>query len=67
MRTKLKLLRVKLKKTQAEFANALGVTRCYYSAIESGKCDGSLKFWRGLQEVFCIPNSEMWELMSVDD
>lgn len=67
MRTKLKLLRVENKLTQEGMANKIGCNRSYYNGVENGKHDGSRKFWQKIQELFLIPDCEMWEYMKNDE
>lgn len=66
MRTNLKVLRVKNNLTQEEMSAKLGVARCTYAAIETGKRDGTKYFWQTVQKTFHIPDSEMWTLQKQD-
>lgn len=68
MRINLKLLRVKQGLTQDEMAEKIGVSRLTYNQIERGERGGSVeRFWDRVQEIFDIPDSEMYELMKKDD
>lgn len=62
MRKNLKIFRVKNDLTQEEIAKKIGCTRASYQAIESGQREGRQAFWNDLQNVFHIPDSEMWAL-----
>ena len=65
-RTNLKLFRVKLKMTQAEFADSIGCNRGTYAAIEKGVRNGSVGgFWNKLQKAY--PTANIGELMKVDE
>lgn len=64
-RTNLKLLRVKNKMTQAEFAALIGCGRLAYMSIEKGKSAGRNIFWTSLQRVF--PHENIEELKKVDE
>lgn len=66
MRTNLKVFRVKQHLSQAEISDKIGVSRNTYAAIESGIREGRDPFWKGLQEAFRIPDSEMWSLKRND-
>lgn len=63
LRDNLYEFRVTRKLSQDILAKMLGVTRKTYWSIEKGFSDGSLKFWRKLQEVFGLPSEELVELM----
>lgn len=67
MRTNLKVLRVKNNLSQESMSQRIGCTRATYSAIECGKRNGRKTFWKDLQSVFGIPDSDMWELMKNDE
>ena len=67
MRTNLKLFRVRLKLTQAQIAEKIGVRRSTYAAIENGDRDGSMRFWNGLKTAFELSDSEYVELMKRDE
>lgn len=62
MRTNLKILRVRHRMTQAEFADRIGITRATYSAIESGRRNGSRFFWTELKRTFGISEREIQNL-----
>lgn len=66
-RTNLKIFRIKKKLSQQEIADKIGYMRATYSAIETGKRQGRQAFWDALKEAFNIPDSEMWELMQLDE
>ena len=67
MRTALKQFRIGLHLTQAEFAKKTGVSRAMYSYIERGKRQGKPEFWLNLQNVFNVPDEEMWKLQKIDE
>ena len=67
MRSRLKAFRVLRKERQADIAHALGVSRATYSHIERGECDGSMKFWRKLQQVYGVSDEEMYAIMKLDE
>lgn len=64
-RTNLKLLRVKNKMTQAEFAALIGCNRLTYAAIENGARTGRKIFWKSIERLF--PHENIMELMKVDE
>lgn len=66
-RTALRVFRTKQKMTQAEFAAKVGFSRSQYALIEQGNRNGTQDFWNKLQAAFNIANSDMWELMKLDD
>ena len=53
--------------TQAEMAELLGISRITYANIERGKRSGDHAVWRTLQEVFNVPDAEMYSLMKLED
>ena len=67
MRSRLKAFRVLRKERQTDIALALGVSRATYSHIERGECDGSMKFWQKLQQVYGVSDEEMYALMKLDE
>lgn len=67
MRTNLKVFRVAHKLTQAEIAAKLGVSRQTYAYVERGERLGTQSFWDTLQQVFNVPDSEMYSLMKIDN
>lgn len=62
-RLKLKQFRVGKGMTQESFSQAIGFNRTYYGAVENGKHEGSMKFWKAIGRRFAIPMSEVVELM----
>lgn len=60
-RHNLYLFRCDKKLTQAEIAEMLGVSRATYSFIEKGVRSGSSEFWNKFQQVFNIPDEDMWK------
>lgn len=66
-RHNLYMLRCNAKLTQQEVALKTGVSRATYCHIESGKRDGSQDFWKALQRVFDVPDSEMYALMKTKE
>lgn len=67
MRMALKLLRVARGMTQDEAAVAAGYNRQYWQLVESGKKDGSVDYWKGVQRAFGIADTEMWSVMQNDN
>lgn len=61
-RRALRLLRYAKELNQSDMARLLNVERTTYAAIERGERDGSYKFWERLQQVFGIPDADMWSL-----
>lgn len=66
MRTNLKILRVKNKMSQEEFAKKIGCNRATYSAVEIGSRCGKRSFWEAVRVAFNVPDAYMWELMKND-
>lgn len=66
-RLKLKKFRVGKGMTQEVFAREIGFNRTYYGAVENGKHEGSMKFWKAISRRFAIPMSEVVEMMENDD
>ena len=50
-----------------EFIEALNVTRPTYYAIKNGETDGMIRFWKRLQELTGITDSEVWALIKNED
>ena len=67
MRTALKQFRIGKHLTQAEMAEKCGVSRITYSSIENGKRSGKYEFWRNLQQVFNVPNEDVFLLQKVEE
>lgn len=63
MRINLKLLRVKMNMNQNEFSTAIGYSRTYYNAVENGKHEGSLKFWKAVQKFCNVSDSDFKKMM----
>ena len=66
MRSGLYMFRHGKRMSQADMAERIGCHRMTYVDIENGKRDGSLKFWKKLQDAFSIPDEKIWELMKID-
>lgn len=66
-RKKLKMLRLENNLTQKEMAEKLGRSRAAYIKIEHGERNASRDFWEKLQEVFAVPDADMWELQKGGD
>lgn len=67
MRANLKNLRViKNNLTQSEIAALIGVSRATYSFVERGERSGTNEFWAKIQQIFDVPDSEMWDLQKID-
>ncbi len=63
-RMKLILLRTEKGWSQEETAKKLGVSITTYCFLETGRSNGTLNLWSKIQEVFGIPNAEMWETIN---
>lgn len=66
-RHNLYLFRCDKKLTQAEMAEICGVSRVTYGHIESGRRGGSQDFWNTLQQVFGVPDEQMWTLQKLEE
>lgn len=66
LRTKLKQFRVGTKLTQTEFAEKIGVSRATYSFVETGQRGGTHEFWQAIQDVFNVPDEDMYSLQKLD-
>lgn len=64
MRNELKVFRVKNQLTQKEIASKLGVSHSAYNLIETGKRNGTIKFWEKLQKEFNLDGGELWNLQT---
>lgn len=62
-RVNLKEFRRKKRLTQKELADSLGYSLNAYSRIELGSRDGSLEFWSKFQEVYNVPDKDMWKII----
>ena len=67
MRTALKQFRIGEHLKQSEMCEKCGVSRRTYGLIEAGKRSGSAAFWSNLQREFDVPDSEMYNLMKIDE
>ena len=61
-RRNLKIFRVRRGLTQEEIAREIGVCRSTYAEIETGKRECNTRFLKKLQNVYEIPDAEMWAL-----
>lgn len=61
-RRNLKIFRVRQGLTQEEIAREIGVCRSTYAEIEAGKRECNTRFLKKLQNVYKIPDAEMWAL-----
>lgn len=61
-RLNLILFRTKHNLTQHQMADKINVARSTYCLIESGKSDGSLRFFNRIQETFNLTDDEVWSL-----
>ena len=66
MRTELKKLRIGLHLTQAEMAEACGVSRATYAFVERGERSGNAEFWASVQRVGDVPDKDMYKLQKLD-
>ena len=62
-RTKLKCFRIEHGLKQSEMAERLGLSRIAYGCIERGERDTFSKTWEKLQDIFNIPDAEMWGII----
>lgn len=58
-RKKIIHLRVENGLSQKDFGEKLGVTSQCISMIETGRANGSYKFWHKLKTIFSIPDEEI--------
>ena len=66
-RHNLYMFRCDRKLTHEEMAGLLGVSRATYAYIERGERSGKIEFWSNLQNVFNVPDSEMFALQKLDE
>ncbi len=62
-RKALKMFRISHDLTQQETADKLGYSLSQYALIEQGRRNATLAFWSKFQQVFDVPDAEMWQLM----
>ena len=62
-RLNLKVFRVEQKLSQEQMAGRLGIHRSTYAMIERGERNGNPDTWHKLQDVFNVPDADMWRLM----
>ena len=67
MRNNLYQFRHSKRLSQEEIAKKIGCSRGMYSAIETGKRDGRVKFWENLKKAFGLSDAEKGELMKLDE
>lgn len=67
MRSNLYMFRHAQRLSQQEMADKIGCHRATYSAIETGKQNGRVKFWEDLKKAFNITDAEKGELMKRDE
>ena len=67
MRNGLYMFRHAHKLSQDKISKKIGCNRATYAAIESGKRDGRVTFWKKLQKAFDISDAEIGGLMRVDE
>lgn len=63
---KLKTLRKGRKLTQQELSEKLGLSRATYSFVETGQRGGTHEFWQAIQDVFNVPDEDMYALQKLD-
>ena len=49
--------------SQAEVANKLKIPVNLYAAIEQGKSRGKVDVWLKIQDLYEVPDSDMWKLI----
>ncbi|MBR2909298.1 MAG: helix-turn-helix transcriptional regulator [Clostridia bacterium] len=62
-RVKLKNERLQRGLTTKQVAEQLGVSMQFVYLLETEKKDGTLKTWKKIQDIYNIPDNEMWSLM----
>lgn len=62
-REKLQNERIKRGLTKREVAEQLGVSQQFVYLLETEKKDGTLKTWKKIQDIYNIPDNEMWSVM----
>ena len=62
-RVKLKNDRLQRGLTTKQVAEQLGVSMQFVYLLETEKKDGTLKTWKKIQDIYNIPDNEMWSLM----
>lgn len=60
---KLFMLRKERGWDQITAANAIGVHVNAYAKIEQGKSRGKVDVWNKIQQVYNIPDEEMWQII----
>lgn len=60
MRNKLKNRRISRGKTQAQIAELVGISRAFYTEIETGKKNCNFAIWVKIGKVLQIPENEMF-------
>lgn len=63
IRTKLRDRRQQLGLRQSEVAEIIGVTRAYYSRLETGTRQGTIQLWQKLADALHWPPDRLGELM----
>ena len=48
--------------SQDRLSQLTGFTRQYISRVENGESEGKREFWLAVQQVFNIPDDQMWKL-----
>ena len=66
MRKSLKEARLRAGLTQRELADAVGCSRENYSAIETGRLEGSIEIWIQLQKVLSIEPADVLYMIVED-
>ena len=65
-RTNLKVFRTAHKLRQTDIAYDLGVSRATYGFVETGQRSGTHEFWQAIQDVFNVPDEQMYSLQKLD-
>lgn len=63
-RIKLKQFRIGLQLTQQEMADKMNVSKVMYVSVENGQRQGTYAFWCTFQNVFEVPDEQMWKLIN---
>lgn len=66
MRTNLKLFRIKVGMTQAQFAEAVGYSRNHYANVENGEQNMPMKMLENIGKRFAVPSDELMKLAKRD-
>lgn len=66
MQYKFKEFRENLGLTQLEMSKSINYSVAYIKKIEAGERKGSIDFWKQIQKVYNVDNSNIWRLIRND-